>query len=163
MEPNQHREVVSKKLAERFDPGDGHTRNAIARALRVWGTPNEIPVLIDALRHPDRFGRAAALDVIGKLKDERAVPAVVACLVETGPEGEAIKALREIGPVAESALVPHLRHRVDHVSYAVVELLRNIGTQRSVPSLREVADDKSYPHRDLAKQAIAAIAARMNK
>jgi hypothetical protein len=164
MPPNDKREAVAKHVATRVEQANDHRRTNLVRALCVWGTRNEVPTFI-AILDDQKFERILerneVLKVIGNLQDARVVPAVVKCFVNVHSRGPALKALRELGPLAEGdvlALLEQMQHRRD-----AIVLLKDIGTPRSIPALQAIADRKEFAHAPAARQAIAAINARSKK
>ena len=135
-------------------------RNPAIRALGAWATPKEVPVLIQLLSDKDTNTRNEALKILGKLQDARAVPAMVRCFVEFGTRSNAERALRDMGPIAEKEVLPLLRHKDFPVRVGAINILKDIGTQQSVPALQAAFGGGDIFVRDPARQALMAINAR---
>ncbi len=162
--PNQHRAAVAKQLAEMALNPKLIRRMEIARALGAWATPAEVPALIQiATDKGNPFSRKEAIDALGKLRDERAVQPLVACFQDFGTRGAAEKALRAMGPIAEPGVLPLLNGNDNLQKQAVIKLLKDIGTQRSVPALQAIAFGNFPFLRMPAQEALNAIALRMKK
>ncbi len=161
MQPNAHRAVVAQKLAAQADATDRSKRHAMLRALVVWATPNEVPVLIKALDDDNVFARHDVLNAIGKFRDERTLAPVLRCFQEDATRGPAAQALRDMGAMAEKEVLALLDARdVGPLRRDVLDVLKDIGTQQSVPALQAVATGKDGALARSAREALKAIAAR---
>ena len=157
--PDQRQEQIARELAERANSPDFFTRQAVIKAIAVWATPKELPVLINALNDDHPAIREAALKGIGRFRDERAVSPVLRCFEDFFTRGPAEKALIEMGPMAEKGVLALLGRQ--GMNEAVVRVLGQIGTQQSVPALEALRDDFFLGKK--AREALAAIAVRSNK
>jgi HEAT repeat protein len=157
-EPKEHRAAVAAKLAEQVQQADGFARTPLVKALGVWATANEVPALIALLSDKDINTRNEILKVIGKLKDERAAAPVARCLQNLATESNAERALKEMGPVAEKEVLALLTQPGGGGRQAAIRVLRDIGTQQSVPTLQAASQD--FFLQGQAREALAAIAAR---
>jgi hypothetical protein len=164
MQPNDHQAAVAQQLAARIDHPNPLARTTLARALCVWGTAKEIPVFITILDDQDFQNiqrRHEVLKIIGKFKDERTIPALLKCLKNIHTRHQAQKALQEVGPVAEKDVLPLLQ--TDDLRSPALKILKEIGTQQSVPALKAIAATRrGLPARE-ALDAIAAINVRSMK
>jgi hypothetical protein len=159
MTPNQRRPEVAQKLAAVLASPDKALRRDAIKALGVWGTANEIPALIEMLA--DRETMREALQVIGRFRDPRAVEPVVRCFRDDTVMHPAQDALREMGPMAEKAVLPILQNLQDiNRCRATIDLLKDIGTQESVPALQALVASNDLFLSGAAREAIAAITAR---
>jgi hypothetical protein len=158
MEPNEHRATVAAKLAAMNDK-DSVER---IRAIGVWATPTEIPVLTQALDGSNPFVSEAALKYLGKLNDERCVAPVVRYLEKNQSEA-AKQALRNMGAMAEPAVLPLLQHQSPFVALAAVDVLKDIGTEASIKPLQAFARDPKRFRAEEATKAVAAIKTRVGK
>jgi hypothetical protein len=157
--PDQRQEKIAGELAERANSPDFFTRQAVIKALAVWATPKELPVLINALNDNHPAIREAALKGLGRFRDERALSPVLRCFEDFFTRGAAEKALIEMGPMAEKGVLALLGRQ--GMKEAVVRVLGQVGTQQSVPALEALRDDFFLGKK--AREAMAAIAARSNK
>jgi hydroxymethylglutaryl-CoA reductase (NADPH) len=160
---NEHRPAVAKYLATLAkDPGTPARREVI-RLLAVWGTSNEVPLLVQLLNDEDIATRNAILKDIGKLKDARTAAPVVRCFVEFQTRFNATKAIKEMGPVAEKEMLTLLNNPDVNIQADAVRLLKEIGTQQSVPALQTLAQSNMFLVRIAAQEALKSIAARTMK
>ncbi len=158
IEPSIRRDEVAKALLKALDDGDTHWHSELIDALAIWGTADCVPSLINLL---DDFGFDAghAMRALGKLKDSRGARAVSKKLL-THDARAAVAALRDMGPVAEDAVLPYLHHEDPEMRLEMCRLLEDIGTTKCIPELRRRLSDNSKPVRDAAKAALPVIQAR---
>jgi HEAT repeat protein len=101
---------VAKALEGALGDADPELRAKSVRALTVWGGKDNVPALVALLDdvNPRYEGsRREAILVLGKLKDEQAIPALVKCL-NTGERENAGRALQAIGAPAEKDLLKYV-------------------------------------------------------
>jgi serine/threonine protein kinase len=170
MKPNDRRAEVAQKLAKLSEVNEPFIRQAAIEGLGSWGTENELPALIRATAHKDVFTRRAALSVIGRFKDAKTLEAVMQGFREFGTREAAGKALREMGAMAEPDVLAIVNERDElrllSLKQAAIEVLADIGTEKSVPTLEKMAASDNIHHRGLveaARKALAAIAERRKK
>ena len=163
MKPDEHQAAVAQKLAGLVNTPNPFTRGAVMQALGVWATPAEVPVLIQAINSNDRPTRRAALQNIGKLRDERTVAPVVSCLAQMETQDLAAAALRDMGPMAEKDVLGLLNDRNGFVRLDAIKVLKDIGTPASVPALQALASSDNIVLKGPAQEALAAINARTPK
>lgn len=160
------RDQVAQKLASRVENADIFSRGAVVRALTVWGTKNEIPVLINILNDSNAnntFARYEVLRMIGKFQDARTLPAVMKCFKDFGTRNDATKALKDMGPMAEDEVLVCLNTNDANLRGASIRVLKEIGTVKSVPSLQAVIARRDPLNSALANDALITIAARNRK
>jgi serine/threonine protein kinase len=169
MKPNDQRAKVTPRLAELTNDPEYFIRNAAIKALGVWGTEEDVPVLMRALAHQDPGTRNEALKVIGRFHDPRTLEPVMLCFREFSTRRDAAETLRELGPMAESDVLAILNERDElrllSLKQAAIEVLADIGTEKSVPALEKETTSDNIHHRGLveaAKKALMAIAGRKN-
>jgi hypothetical protein len=163
MQPNEHRPAVAQYLATLAKSPDAPVRREAIRALGLWATPNELPVLLQFLNDEDIGTRNAVLKNIGRFRDERAAAPVVRCFLEFQTRFNATKALKEMGSIAEKEVLTLLNHQDANIRADAVRVLKDIGTQQSVPALQAAAQSNMFGLRIAAQEALKAIAARNMK
>lgn len=159
MQPNEHRPVVVKKLTEQIAGSRNLLRTNLIRALGVWSTNGELPVLLRLLEDPDITTRNEVLDALGKIADERSAAAAAKCLVELSTRFHAEAALKSLGPMAEKEVAKILSHSDYVVCITAVGILQDIGTQESIAPL-EAAGQANVALRLPSANAVAAIRKR---
>lgn len=157
---NRTSEVVAA-LLPLLSEDDGFLVNDVIRALVVWRTPDVLPALIRRA-NDNRFGvRKGAVKALGKFREQRAIEAIIAHLKQDGFEAEA--ALKEIGPMAEPALIARLRDVDPHVRRKAWDILGQIGGADTLRALRAIRTDPDLGVRMAAKRAAQEIAARVGR
>ncbi len=159
---DKHRAEVVKALEPLIHEGDIFTRQNIVKAIGAWGNKDAVPILLDAMR--DKDTRRAAMKALGRIKDERAAEPLAERLEDFFDRHDAAEALKQMGPVAEKAVLARLNHHDWQVRQPVCEILQVIGTKQSIPALEKVAADNNQQTRILvapkAREALQAIKAR---
>jgi serine/threonine protein kinase len=152
--------VLSSAQAPAFNAVD--PRPAATQALGVWGTPDDVPLLIGLVSNPTQDVRWAAMRALAELKDERGIEAV-ARRWDDGwdrSQGPVSKCLIAFGPPAEKVVLPYLKK--DHFTKkAACKVLEAIGTSESIEPLKELTKEPSL--RAQAETVLAVIQARVGK
>lgn len=130
------RAEVSRAIEPMLKDADGFGRSDAAKALAVWGGPENTPALAAALKDPEFGVRWAVLDTFKALHDPAGAEAVAACLLTD--RGKAVEALRAMGSEAEPAVLKYLDHNDWGVRMDVCKLLREIGSDACVPALYDL-------------------------
>jgi hypothetical protein len=86
-------------------------------------------------------------------------PAMIAELLGTPQSARAMATLKVMGPAAEAAVIPHLRSDNWFARKDAFEVLKIIGTEKSVPELRIIAGNNSLSA-GIAREALVEIARR---
>jgi HEAT repeat protein len=161
--PNDQRPKVARKLIELTKVDDVWIRWGAIKALGVWGSESEVPVLLAALGDHDLSTRREALKVVGRFRDDRILVPVIQCFREFSTRGEASQALRQIGPRAEPHVLAILNEPDElallSLKHDAILVLADIGTEASVPALRKVLASENIHHRRLKEPAQKALAA----
>lgn len=156
--PDQRRAEVCKALEPLINDPDHFTHVWAVEALGVWATKETVPVLLKAMN--DKDNRNAAMKALGRLKDERAIEPIAERLGEFFDRMAASEALKNFGPAAEDAVLMRLNHPDDQVCMAACDILKTIGTKKSLPALQQVIAGGNFLRSVKAKEAIQAINAR---
>jgi HEAT repeat protein len=142
----QRRAQVAQKLEELLKGNDPLVRDDSARALVVWGTKEQVPALLDVLDHDSPFLRAAALEALGQIKDERAAKPVAERLADFSDRSHAGRALIAMGPLAEEAVRPFLQHKDAAVRTEATRILKRIGKPDPEQKLNEALGGLTDPN-----------------
>jgi hypothetical protein len=122
------REEVAKAIEPLLHDPDGFAASDAAKALAVWGGPENTPALVEALKD-SRFNVVwAALDTMKALHDPAAAEPVAALLAENKNRGKVAEVLKAMGPDAQAAVVPLLDHDDVFVRMEACKILAVIGT-----------------------------------
>jgi serine/threonine protein kinase len=173
MRPNDQRARVARKLVELSRKGtEPGLRAPAITALGIWGGEDEVPALLAVLAEPDDvWARKAVLKVIGRFKDPATLPALMRCFRDSPTRADAGQALREMGPLAEPAVLDVVNEPAHvHVVFLkrdAIDLLADVGTENSVPALRKVLAStdpaEAFHLREPARKALAAIDKRTKR
>jgi hypothetical protein len=156
--PDQRRAEVCKALEPLMNDSDHFTREWSIETLGIWGTKETVPILLKAMN--DNETRSVAIKALGRLKDERAIEPIADRLEEFFDRRAASEALKQMGPAAEDAVLKRLNHPDDQVCMAACDILKAIGTKRSLPALEKLMAGGNFLRTGRAKKAIQAITAR---
>jgi hypothetical protein len=160
MKPNDKRAEVAKTIAELTELDDPHIRRPAVIALGTWATAKEVPALIKAIDHPDVFTQRDALKVVGGFRDKRALAPVMRRFRDNLTRADAAVALRAMGPMTEADTLALLKDDNVFLKKDAIAVLADIGTDASVPTLREQMGSGNVFVVEPARKALAAIAAR---
>jgi serine/threonine protein kinase len=166
MKPNASRAVVARKLVELTKVEDVWIRRGAVKALGTWGGKDEVPTLQRAMAHDDVFTRKEALKVVGRFRDERTLEGVIVGFRDSSTRAEAGQALRDMGPMAEAsvlALIQSLERNEWMLKKPAIEVLADIGTEKSVPVLTEAVANGHRFVVEPAQKALAAIDGRKKR
>jgi hypothetical protein len=157
MKPGSGRDEIGAELIKllAFEPVRGSAVEAIKQG---WLGPGQIPLLRDAMpRLQDRGMRYNLAEGMSRMDglDQESIE-FLATIFEESP-GDAVRVLRNLGPAAEPAIHPYAASTRVEIRKAVCEVLRDIGTQASLPTLQELTEDQDRGVADKAREAIREI------
>lgn len=93
-------------------------RHEAALSLQYIGTREQVPALVGALQDEDRDVRLAAVDALGRIRDDRAVEPLLTLLATEREPYSVVWALGNIGSAdALEPLTPLLEHDDRYVRY----------------------------------------------
>jgi RNA polymerase sigma factor (sigma-70 family) len=146
------REEAARALAGLVKGGDLFARQGAIAALCRWGSRQDVPVLLDALKET-MLGipnNTLIIKTLGKWGDERALP-VLGELLATGSPFEsdaAVEALVQLGPRGEAEALKHLDSNRLQTKEQVCRVLKEAGTRASLKPLQaeiDRANREQYP------------------
>ena len=120
-------------------------------ALPEWATPEVIPELEAALDNTNALSRNQVFQTLKDMKDPAVIPVLARRLTDQRDRVGAGSALARRGEAAESEVLKYAQHDDRSVRMQVVNILRRIGTKRSVPVLQKMA--QSDPDRGVQVSA----------
>lgn len=148
-------------LTEKAGESDSSLRYAAIKIIGDYGTKDQVPTLLQWLKSDDSFSRNAAVRGLGRLKEKSAAEPLAAMLATGGSDGyQAVEALTKLGPDAEDAVLPLLQEKHVETRRQVCNVLKQIGTKKSLEPLRELMLNKDRQVNEAAAEAVRAIAAR---
>src|SRR5262249_11911850 len=149
---------------------DGETGSKALDALDKWATKDSIPTLLvlaesapeaktgKRRHHADRTRPERAIKILLKFSDdERTIPGQVLALADVNKRAAAVKALHGFGEKAEPAIAPLLFDKNADLRGLAVLLLAEIGTEKSVPALKQLAGALDAKNRKVVNDAIKLI------
>ena len=125
------------------------------QVLAVWGGKDATPTLTKLLTASNPHVRKAVLNALVKTKDDRAIPAIAARMLDFFDHNAACEALKEFGVAAQVEVSKYCEHRDKGTRLDATKLLGMIGDQKSIPLLQKLANQKV--DRDLAATASFAL------
>ena len=145
--------------------GDTFDQRAAIAGLANWATKKHVPGMIllltkegEQINWPER---TAIIKALSKFKSPQVYRAIASRLMYFSEESDAQKALIAMGSDAERAVCEILDHKSDEARRAAAEILKEIGTSKSLPALnRALQDEPETFTRISIEDAIAAINGR---
>jgi hypothetical protein len=162
IKPDDRRDQIVTELKRVLEGQNPFNRADAAEALLVWaGKDQGISILLTSLRPNDFVFQDRLIPLLAATKDERVIEPLAKLMEDLAVRQQAVKALKEIGPKAESAVAKRLTNKDRFVATTACELLKDIGTPESIPALEKLAQNRSDRGMAvLATNAIKAIKAR---
>jgi hypothetical protein len=109
------------------------------------------------------FGRGEAVQALQLWATPKEIPALVRCFREGGLRDRAAKALIMLGPVAEKDVLPLMTDQDIGIRESAIDVLKEIGTEQSLPALQRIADGNDGFTKRRARDAVAAIRGRAGR
>ncbi|MEN6452246.1 MAG: SHD1 domain-containing protein [Thermoguttaceae bacterium] len=151
---------IAKALAPLLTHSNGWVQSAAAKALVVWATPEVGPELIQASTSSNGWVRAPVVEALGHVKTEDAARAAGAAMKTN--RGEAIKAMKAMGPIAEQAAIEALSKSDDGwANRDLLALLANIGGEDSLEAVQTFLHRATWFDKADAERAHDAIKRRL--
>jgi len=150
---------VAKVLAPLLTHSNDWIKGAAASALIAWATPEVEAELVQGSKSENLWVRGRSIQALARVKTEKAAEAVAAQMYRN--RGEAAKAMREIGAVAEPAAISCLKDRDGWVRGEACAVLADIGGPRSLEALAEFAKQGDMWDKQHADKAMTAIRKRL--
>lgn len=158
---SQTRKKIARAFKEMALDKENRDRDKAVQGLAHWAGTYSVPALLDILKEKNCAVEEEVLEALGSLKDVRAAEPVVAKLTDLSTHDIAYSCLKEMGPVAEDAVLAAAGSKDARVALAAIQLLGEIGTDNSVPFLKTALKKGAKPDiKFCARAALRAIAAR---
>ncbi len=164
-------EEMMSLVQQLVDDSDDVVRSAALLFLAKHGTQDHVALLLKAMPSADASLRTAIYQALGRLKDRRGIELLTEA-VAAGPidqlqsnsrNTEAADALAKIGPAAESAVLALLKEKNFATRYQACGILKHIGTEKSLPALKDLSVGSNRELSEAAADAYRAIQAREGK
>ena len=148
------RSEVASALDPLLNDGDDGVQNAALRAAVGWAAKVNVPTLVKIVQDKQDRNRKLAMQVLGKLKDAGGAAAVAARLPILSDRPEASRALREMGPVATTAVTKYLDHADADVREEAKKILTSYNSKDNL-RLTKALDDIKSPDAELRRACVA--------
>jgi len=158
--PPEARKQIARNFKDLATDGRGQDREKGIKGMVVWGGKHSVPFLLDLLDEPHSFVAEHVFRALGELKDERAGTRVAAKLGDFFLHQHAVSCLRRMGPAAEPALLQVAPSNDRKKCLAAIQLLGDVGTEKSLATLRTAVQSRNVEVRAAAKLAIQQIRQR---
>ena len=137
---DKRKSEVSKSLNKLLDQPDSLRNGDLVATLENWGT-NENVLKLTQILDQSRFGNPAAIRILGKMRDPDGIKAIARAIANPLNHGEARRVLKEVGPLAEPAVIDVLTATNDiRTRLECIRLLGEIGTAKvSGTALQQLA------------------------
>lgn len=140
---------------------DNSTVHDAIKALANWDHPDVAAILIQVVRTSDDSGvRRDAEKQLGRLQDPAGAEVIAERLKDDWPDS--VDALRALGSAAEPAVIPLLRSADSRTRSLACEVLRDIGGQTTLDTMKKLPTDPDLGVRRAANQTMMAIANRVH-
>jgi predicted Zn finger-like uncharacterized protein len=136
---------IARALVPLLSDPNPQVRLAGVKALAMWATRDQVPVLLEVLNDEDAPAgerRQVAIQALGRLKDERAVDPLAQRLPHFFDRDHAAKALQEIGPMAEAAVLKFFNHPDNGARESARRIIQSYHTKEDVILAQSIQDLK---------------------
>jgi hypothetical protein len=138
-------------------------RTAAVKGIARWAGKDAVPLLAKRLEPFDPFAKVVVFDALVEIKTEAAAQAVAKRLSDIHDRGNAAKALKAMGPVAEKFVLPLLTSGDLHLRAEAAKVLAEIGGRDSIAPLEKAVKDNNPFYSQAATEALAAVKARLEE
>ena len=152
-------EVKVDVLYKNLDSPQLKIRYSAAYLLGLRGDPASIPILSRIIDVENKTWKLRSVEALSKINNEDcAVPLMKALIIDRGKiHREARRALRNLGPYAESVWSKALNHTDSHIRWEAAHGLSQIGDSRAALTLAEGLLDENYVVRWTTANVLAQI------
>lgn len=160
--------AVRKQIARNFremakNETHGAAEGKAIRGLALYGGKFSVPILIDLLERRNGPAPSELFEALGMYPDPQGADAVTRQLGNVFNHEAAVGALRAMGSAAEDELQKAAPSNNPKISLAAVQLLGEVGTQKSLSLLAKAAKSTNQDVADAAKESRNAIRERSPK
>jgi HEAT repeat protein len=135
------------EVAGALDPlltdADDGLQGAALKAAVIWAGPVNVPTLLKLVEDKQDRHRKLAMQVLGKLKDPAGATAVAAWLPSAADRPDASRALKDMGPVATSAVTKYLDHADGDVRAEAKQILTSYNSKENLRLSQALTEIKS--------------------
>jgi predicted Zn finger-like uncharacterized protein len=156
--PDERLPQVVAALVPLLEMDDNFFVSDVEKALAIWKSPDAVPALIARTSDHRGFVRHEAIKALARIKDERGVEPIAARIKEDGHEVE--EAFKEMGSIAEPAVIARLTSPDRDVRRRACEILKSIGGHATLRAMLRLPEDPDHGAQAAAEEAVKAIVAR---
>ncbi len=158
VESDETRSAVVEKLNEMAIGAEHFTRGEAIKALAKWGDSTSVSVLTGILSdNGSSFFKRDVYTALARLKDPASAMVVAERLASFHERNEAEQCLRQMGSVAEEAVMIVARAGDKDVCIRALNVLGDIGTENCFALLREAQSNRDVQIREAGKMALRKI------
>jgi HEAT repeat protein len=150
---------VVQAILPLLEDDDGWLVGDAIKILAIWKSPDAVPALIRRTSDNRFTVRHEAIKALAKIKDPRGVEPIVVLIKEDGFQVE--DALKEMGEMAEQALIERLTNPDSGVRRRVCNILKSIGGKETLKAMQSLPADPDFSVRVAAKDAMSTIILRV--
>jgi HEAT repeat protein len=161
---DETRQAVIKMLNEMALDDDVFTQKEAIKALGKWGDKSSAEALLHLLL-ADLRARSLNKEIyyaLGQLKDPKSAMVIAERLGDFFDRDAAEACLREMGPIAEEALILVAPSSNAEISLRAVKLLGDVGTEACMATLRSAMRSRNQAVKEAAKMAMRKVRLRQN-
>ncbi len=141
---------------------DRYVRNKAVRVISAVATKESVPQLIACMQLAEvSSDLRPILDILARLKDERALQPIAMLLLDTSSRSSASRCLIEFGPAAEEIVLKGFEYQDVLLAIECCRILQEIGTEKSFDTLLRLTRVRDPSLRAAAQRAGQAITARV--
>lgn len=159
-QPGEPDSDVAKALVKFLESSNNSRRYAAMKALENWATPDVKPQLLKSLDDSFPIVRHSAMIALARLNDKSTAEPIAQKLESLQDRTPASKALTAMGENSEEAVIDQIDAEDWQTRLAVVKILKEIGTKKSVEPLNKLASDSNGLVKREASLALKAIESR---
>ncbi len=157
--PDDRLAEVVQAVIPLLDDDDGWLVGDAIKVLVIWKSPDAVPALIKRTSDNRFTVRHETIKALGKLKDPRGVEPVLLQIKDDGFQVE--DALKEMGPIAEPALIERLTNPDSDVRRRVCSILKVVGGKETLKAMQALPKDPEFSVQVAAKDAFSSIVLRV--
>jgi hypothetical protein len=154
------RKLIARGYRSRATDSWGPTPESI-RGLVIWGGKFSAPILVDLMeKNRSNTVSTELFDALAAVHDPRGAEVVVKKLGNYFNHEAAANSLRKMGSAAEDALIAAAPSGDAKVSLAAVQLLGDVGSEKSLPLLEKAAASRNAQVKTAARESMKKIRLR---
>jgi hypothetical protein len=154
------RKLIARGYRSLAAEGFGTDQDEAIRGLVIWGGKYSVPILIELMDKEKVRVSDEIFTALGQLKDPRGAEAVARHLGNFFNHDAAVASLRRMGPAAEDVLIDTAPSNNADVSLAAVQLLGEVGGEKSLAILQRATEARNPQIKQTARDAIKRIRLR---